>query len=67
MGFESGVLAAVAAGLMIQFAGPYVLELFSKIQQRMPVAIQAALIALLCILIMRLGPSGVPPFIYFQF
>ncbi len=67
MGFESGVLAAVAAGLMIQFAGPYALELFSKTQQRMPVAIQAAFIALLCILIMRLGPSGVPPFIYFQF
>jgi D-alanyl-lipoteichoic acid acyltransferase DltB (MBOAT superfamily) len=67
MGFESGVLAAVGAGLMIQFAGPYAMELFFKTQQRLPVAIQAALIALLCIVIIRLGPSGVPPFIYFQF
>lgn len=67
MGFESGVPAAVAAGLMIQFAGPYAIDIFSRVQQQMPVAIQAALIALLCILIIRLGPSGVPPFIYFQF
>ena len=67
MGFESGVLAAIGAGLMIQFAGPYAMELFSRTQQRMPVIIQAALIALLCIIIIRLGPSGVPPFIYFQF
>jgi D-alanyl-lipoteichoic acid acyltransferase DltB (MBOAT superfamily) len=67
MGFEHGVLAALAAGLAIQFAGPYAMDLFSRTQQRLPAAIQAALIALLCILIMRLGPSGVPPFIYFQF
>jgi D-alanyl-lipoteichoic acid acyltransferase DltB (MBOAT superfamily) len=67
MSFEFGVLTALAAGLAIQFAGPYAMDLFSRTQQRLPVAIQAALIALLCILIMRLGPSGVPPFIYFQF
>ncbi len=67
MGFETWVLPAVAAGLMIQFAWPYARDLFFKIQRLMPVPLQAALLALLCILIMKLGPSGVPPFIYFQF
>jgi alginate O-acetyltransferase complex protein AlgI len=67
MSFESWVLPAVAAGLMVQFAGPYAQDLFYKIQQRMPIPLQAALLALLCILIMKLGPTGIPPFIYFQF
>jgi len=67
MGFEFGVLTALAAGLAVQFTGPYALDLFSRMQQRMPVAVQAAIIAILCILILQLGPSGVPPFIYFQF
>ncbi|SPJ14853.1 Membrane bound O-acyl transferase MBOAT family protein [Syntrophobacter sp. SbD2] len=67
IGFESWILPVLAAGLMIQFVGPYALHLFSKIQQRMPVPLQAAPLALLCILIIKLGPSGIPPFIYFQF
>jgi alginate O-acetyltransferase complex protein AlgI len=67
MGFESWVLPAVAAGLLIQFVGPYAQDVLCKIQLRMPVPLQAALLALLCVMIMKLGPSGVPPFIYFQF
>ena len=67
MSFEPWVLPAVAAGLLIQFVGPYAQDLFCKIQRRMPIPLQAALVALLCVLIMKLGPSGVPPFIYFQF
>jgi len=67
MGFEFWVLPAVAAGFLIQFVGPYAQDLFCKIQQRMPIPLQGAFLALLCVLIMKLGPSGVPPFIYFQF
>ena len=67
MSFESWILPVLAAGLMIQFVGPYAMHLFSKIQQRMPIPLQAAFLAMLCILIIKLGPSGIPPFIYFQF
>ena len=67
MSFESWILPALAAGLLIQFVGPYAMDLFSKIQQRMPIPLQAAFLAMLCILIIKLGPSGIPPFIYFQF
>ena len=65
--FEPWVLPAMAAGLAIQFVGPYAIDSFSRIQQRMPVPLQAALLALLCFLILKLGPAGIPPFIYFQF
>jgi D-alanyl-lipoteichoic acid acyltransferase DltB (MBOAT superfamily) len=67
LNFESWILPALAAGFLIQFAGSYALDLFSRFQQRMPVPAQAALLALLCVLIIKLGPRGIPPFIYFQF
>ncbi len=66
-GFEPWILPALAAGLIIQFIGPYAIHSFSRVQQRMPVPLQAALLALFCILIIKLGPAGIPPFIYFQF
>ncbi|MDR3570177.1 MAG: MBOAT family O-acyltransferase [Syntrophobacteraceae bacterium] len=65
--FEALVLPAMAAGLAIQFAFPKALALYTRLQERLPLYLQAPLPAMLCVLIIRLGPSGIPPFIYFQF
>ncbi len=67
MNFDPWVLPAVVAGLSIQFLGPFSRDLFYKIQRSMPVPLQAALLALICVVIIKIGPSGIPPFIYFQF
>ncbi len=66
-GFEFPVLPAMAAGLAIQFAGPKLSQFYTRLQERLPLHLQAAAAALICTVIIRLGPSGIPPFIYFQF
>jgi hypothetical protein len=38
-----------------------------RVQQSLPAPLQAAVIALVAVFILRLGPEGVLPFIYFQF
>ncbi len=66
-GFEFMVVVALAAGLGVQFLGRYLQDAFIRVQEDMPVFLQGCLIALLCIVILRMGPEGVLPFIYFQF
>ncbi|MFH1136068.1 MAG: MBOAT family O-acyltransferase [Pseudomonadota bacterium] len=66
-GFEPWVVPAILAGLAVQFTGGWTMKSFLGLQQRLPVFLQAAVIALACVVILRLGPEGVPPFIYFQF
>jgi D-alanyl-lipoteichoic acid acyltransferase DltB (MBOAT superfamily) len=66
-GFEFWVIPAVLTGLLMQFAGGYIRRAYLTVQERLPVPLQAATIGLCCIVILRLGPDGVLPFIYFQF
>ncbi|MDR3553404.1 MAG: MBOAT family O-acyltransferase [Syntrophobacteraceae bacterium] len=66
-GFEALVLPAIAGGLAIQFWGAKLSDLYSRLQERLPLQLQAVTTALICSVIIRLGPSGIPPFIYFQF
>lgn len=66
-GFEFLVIPAVLTGLAIQFVGRHIYNGFISFQERLPVPLQGVTIAILCIIIMRLGPEGVLPFIYFQF
>ena len=66
-GFEFMVLPAILAGLGIQFFGGHIRDVFLGAQQRLPVPLQGVAVALICVIILRLGPDGVLPFIYFQF
>lgn len=66
-GFEFLVVPAILTGLGIQFLGKYSYDLYLKLQERLPVPLQAAVAAMLVIMILKLGPVGVPPFIYFSF
>ena len=66
-GFEFWVVPAILAGLVIQLIGGRVMRGFLGFQQSLPAFLQAVVIALICVVILRLGPEGVLPFIYFQF
>jgi D-alanyl-lipoteichoic acid acyltransferase DltB (MBOAT superfamily) len=66
-GFEFLVIPAILVGLLIQFVGGPVHRAYLGLQARLPVLVQAMVIALICVIILRLGPDGVLPFIYFQF
>ena len=66
-GFTALVLLAIICGLAIQWIGPWLYRHFTGVQARLPWVIQAAVIALLCGLIMNMGPEGTLPFIYFNF
>jgi D-alanyl-lipoteichoic acid acyltransferase DltB (MBOAT superfamily) len=61
------VPAAVAAGLCIQWAGPSIHAAFLRLQGALCLPLQALSAALLAELILRMGPDGVFPFIYFSF
>ncbi|MDR0828360.1 MAG: MBOAT family protein [Desulfovibrio sp.] len=67
IGFPLAALPAIAAGLALQWAGPSIQSLFLRIQAALPWPAQVALTAFLTGLILRMGPDGVLPFIYFQF
>jgi hypothetical protein len=58
---------AVAAGLGIQWAGPAIHAAFLRLQNALWRPVQVVLAALLAALILRMGPDGVFPFIYFSF
>jgi D-alanyl-lipoteichoic acid acyltransferase DltB (MBOAT superfamily) len=58
---------AVAAGIGIQWAGPAFHAAFLRLQGALCRPLQALLAALLAGLILRMGPDGVFPFIYFSF
>lgn len=66
-GFELLVLPAILLGLLINFFGPWMQKSYLKLQRALPLPLQAVLIALICIIILRMGPEGMLPFIYFQF
>ncbi|MDR1686068.1 MAG: MBOAT family protein [Desulfovibrio sp.] len=58
---------AVAAGLGIQWAGPSIRVAFLRLLDALSRPVQVVLAALLAGLILRMGPDGVFPFIYFSF
>lgn len=66
-GFPLLVVPAVAAGLLVQLYGARLFRGFVDMQDRLPWAAQAVVLALLGGFILRMGPDGVMPFIYFQF
>ncbi|MEW6263099.1 MAG: MBOAT family protein [Thermodesulfobacteriota bacterium] len=66
-GFEFLVAPAILTGLAGQLFGRRVQELYLGLQERLPAPLKGALIAALCLIIIKLGPEGVLPFIYFQF
>ena len=61
------MVPAVAAGLLVQLYGARLFRGFVDMQDRLPWAAQAVVLALLGGFILRMGPDGVMPFIYFQF
>ncbi|MFH1091322.1 MAG: MBOAT family O-acyltransferase, partial [Pseudomonadota bacterium] len=67
LGFEFLVIPAILAGLGLQLFGRYFHEAYLSLQNRLPVPVQGLTVAVICIIIMRLGPEGALPFIYFQF
>ena len=66
-GFPLLVVPAVAAGRLVQLYGARLFRGFVDMQDRLPWAAQAVVLALLGGFILRMGPDGVMPFIYFQF
>ncbi|MBR5521989.1 MAG: MBOAT family protein [Akkermansia sp.] len=66
-GFTLMIIIAIACGLVIQWIGPALFRVFTGIQARLPWVLQAVVVALLCGLIMNMGPDGTLPFIYFNF
>lgn len=66
-GFPILVIPAILTGLLIQIIGPYILTCFVSLQKRLPWVIQAVILAFLGGLILKMGPDGIMPFIYFQF
>ena len=66
-GFPLLVVPAVAAVLLVQLYGARLFRGFVDMQDRLPWAAQAVVLALLGGFILRMGPDGVMPFIYFQF
>lgn len=66
-GITTGVVAAIAVGMAIQFLPP---DFWPRIQarlSRMPYYAQGAAAGVALMAINVLGPAGVAPFIYFQF
>ena len=66
-GFEVLVIPAILAGLGMQFIGGYIKGGYMWVQNRLPLPLQALVISVIVLVILRLGPDGVLPFIYFQF
>jgi hypothetical protein len=66
-GFPFLVIPALLAGLGMQLVGGRLHDGFVRLQGRLPVWAQSVTVALITILILKLGPDGVLPFIYFQF
>ncbi|MDR1359898.1 MAG: MBOAT family protein, partial [Deltaproteobacteria bacterium] len=66
-GFPLMALPVIAIAFFSQLVGGEILRRFVFVQTRLPLAAGAACLALLSALILRLGPDGVLPFIYFQF
>jgi hypothetical protein len=61
------VLTLLIGGIAAQFLPKNRLELIETVIDRIPVAAQGALVGALIVAIDSLGPTGIAPFIYFQF
>jgi len=66
-GFPALVLVAIFLTMFLQKFGPLIFRFFVWFLQKLWAPIQVLLIAILCGIILKLGPDGVLPFIYFQF
>lgn len=66
-GFPFLVLVVISATMFLQFFGPYLFRFFVSFLAKLWSPIQIILIAIACAIILKLGPDGVLPFIYFQF
>ncbi len=66
-GFQMLVIPAVLIGLAIQIWGARLFTFFVDMQERLPWPVQAAVLALVGGFVLKMGPDGVMPFIYFQF
>ncbi|WP_462431057.1 MBOAT family O-acyltransferase, partial [Bilophila wadsworthia] len=66
-GFPLLVIPAVLIGLALQLFGARLFAAFVDAQERLPWAVQAVVLALVGGFILKMGPDGVMPFIYFQF
>ncbi len=61
------LVATIAASLAVQFIPRPVTRNVLADLSRLPASVQAGLFGAFLVLIDLLGPSGVAPFIYFQF
>ncbi len=66
-GFPVLALMAIAVGLAMQGAGPFLFRRSLSFLERLPVAVQACVFFFFTTLFLRMGPEGELPFIYFQF
>lgn len=66
-GFTALAIPAICCGLILQLIGGRVADFFTRLQLHLPWILQALLLAVVCGFILRMGPDGVLPFIYFQF
>ena len=65
--FSATALAVLAAGFLCQVADAHRPRALWDAFNRLPVLVQGIVAAVLLTLVLGLGPSGVPAFIYFQF
>ena len=66
-GYPLLVPIAVLLTMLMQVIGKHCFSGFAFILEKLCFPFKAALIALICAIILKLGPDGVLPFIYFQF
>ena len=67
IGFPMLVIPAILAGFLVQLYGRRLFTGFLSFQERLPWYGQAIVLALVGGFILKMGPDGVMPFIYFQF
>lgn len=65
--FSSTAIAVLAAGFLCQLADAHRPRALWNAFNRLPAAVQGLAAAILLTIVLGLGPSGVPAFIYFQF
>ncbi len=66
-GFEVLVLIAIACTMLTQVLGSRLFKAFVFLIHKQWAPVQVIIFAVLCAFILKLGPDGVLPFIYFQF
>ncbi len=66
-GFEVLVLVAIFCTMLTQMGGAHLFRAFVSIIHKQWAPLQITVFVILCALILKLGPDGVLPFIYFQF